>query len=39
MECGAWAAAHVIAHHGDYEGLPDRADYDAWRGLRRSVDR
>ncbi|MDX6718821.1 MAG: dehydrogluconokinase, partial [Solirubrobacteraceae bacterium] len=30
---GAWAAGHVVAHRGDYEGLPDRADYDAWRGL------
>ena len=39
MACGAWAAAHVIAHHGDHEGLPDRADYDDWRGLTRSVDR
>lgn len=36
---GAWAAGHVVAQLGDYEGLPDRADYDAWRGLAMAVDR
>ncbi|MEA2150817.1 MAG: dehydrogluconokinase [Solirubrobacteraceae bacterium] len=39
MATGSWAAGHVVAHLGDYEGLPDRADYDAWRGLRTAVDR
>jgi 2-dehydro-3-deoxygluconokinase len=39
MATGAWAAGHVVAHRGDYEGLPDRADYDAWRGLGTAVDR
>jgi sugar/nucleoside kinase (ribokinase family) len=39
METGTWAAGHVVAHPGDYEGLPDRADYDAWRGRRATVDR
>jgi sugar/nucleoside kinase (ribokinase family) len=38
MATGAWAAGHVVAHAGDYEGLPDRADYDGWRG-RTTVDR
>jgi 2-dehydro-3-deoxygluconokinase len=39
MATGAWAAGHVVAHLGDYEGLPDRADYDAWRGVMKAVDR
>jgi sugar/nucleoside kinase (ribokinase family) len=39
MTTGAWAAGHVVAHTGDYEGLPDRADYDAWRGRTAAVDR
>jgi sugar/nucleoside kinase (ribokinase family) len=39
METGTWAAGHVVAHAGDYEGLPDRADYDAWRGRSATVDR
>lgn len=39
MATGTWAAGHVVAHPGDYEGLPDRADYDAWRGLATAVDR
>lgn len=39
MATGAWAAGHVVAHPGDYEGLPDRADYDAWRGRTATVDR
>jgi 2-dehydro-3-deoxygluconokinase len=39
MATGAWAAGHVVAHPGDYEGLPDRADYDAWRGATTTVDR
>jgi 2-dehydro-3-deoxygluconokinase len=39
MATGSWAAGHVVAHAGDYEGLPDRADYDAWRGLGTAVDR
>jgi len=39
MATGGWAAGHVVAHLGDYEGLPDRADYDAWRGVTRVVDR
>lgn len=39
MATGAWAAGHVVAHRGDYEGLPDRGDYDAWRGLATAVRR
>jgi 2-dehydro-3-deoxygluconokinase len=39
MATGAWAAGHVVAHPGDYEGLPDRGDYDAWRGATTTVDR
>jgi len=39
MTTGSWTAGHVVSHLGDYEGLPDRADYDAWRGLRTAVDR
>jgi len=39
MATGTWAAGHVVAHVGDYEGLPDRADYDAWRGVTKAVDR
>jgi sugar/nucleoside kinase (ribokinase family) len=39
MATGAWAAGHVVAHRGDYEGLPDRADYDAWRGRTTALDR
>jgi sugar/nucleoside kinase (ribokinase family) len=39
MATGAWAAGHVVAHPGDYEGLPDRADYDAWRSRAATVDR
>jgi sugar/nucleoside kinase (ribokinase family) len=39
MATGTWAAGHVVAHMGDYEGLPDRADYDAWRGITTAVDR
>jgi 2-dehydro-3-deoxygluconokinase len=39
MATGTWAAGHVVAHPGDYEGLPDRADYDAWRGRTTTVDR
>lgn len=39
LATGAWAAGQVVAHPGDYEGLPDRADYDAWRGRTTTVDR
>lgn len=39
MATGAWAAGHVVAQLGDYEGLPERADYDAWRGPGRAADR
>ena len=39
MTTGAWSAGHVVAQLGDYEGLPERADYDAWRGLSMAVDR
>jgi hypothetical protein len=39
LASGAWAAGHVVAHRGDYEGLPDRADYDARHGLGTAVDR
>jgi 2-dehydro-3-deoxygluconokinase len=39
MATGTWTAGHVVSHVGDYEGLPDRADYDAWRGVTQAVDR
>jgi 2-dehydro-3-deoxygluconokinase len=39
MVTGAWVAGHVVAHLGDYEGLPDRVDYDDWRGLTPVIDR
>jgi 2-dehydro-3-deoxygluconokinase len=39
MTTGSWAAGHVVAHAGDYEGLPDRAEYDAWRRADRVADR
>jgi sugar/nucleoside kinase (ribokinase family) len=39
MTTGAWAAGHAVAQVGDYEGLPDRAEYDAWRGATTAVDR
>jgi 2-dehydro-3-deoxygluconokinase len=31
LATGAWVAAHVVAHPGDYEGVPTRSEYDAWR--------
>jgi 2-dehydro-3-deoxygluconokinase len=39
MTTGAWVAGHVVAHAGDYEGLPDHADYDAWRRAAPVTDR
>jgi 2-dehydro-3-deoxygluconokinase len=39
LATGAWAAGHAVAQLGDYEGLPDRADYDAWRCPGTAVDR
>lgn len=39
LATGTWVAAHVVSHPGDYEGLPDRADYDAWRAARAAVQR
>jgi 2-dehydro-3-deoxygluconokinase len=39
LRTGAWVAAHVVAHPGDYEGAPDRADYDAWRAGEAAVQR
>jgi 2-dehydro-3-deoxygluconokinase len=39
LRTGAWVAAHVVAHPGDYEGSPDRADYDAWRAGEAAVQR
>lgn len=39
MATGAWAAGHVVTHAGDYEGLPDRNDYAAWRGRTATVQR
>lgn len=37
LQTGAWAAGHVVAHRGDYEGLPFRSEYDAWRLDEASV--
>ncbi len=39
LTTGAWAAGQVVTHLGDYEGLPDRADYAAWRNTTAVVDR
>jgi len=39
LTTGAWAAGHVVTHVGDYEGLPDRHDYAAWRGDTTAIDR
>ena len=39
MRTGAWVAGHVVAQRGDYEGLPDRSDYDAWRSGTATVRR
>ncbi len=39
MRTGTWAAGHVVAQRGDYEGLPDLADYGDWRGLTKLVNR
>lgn len=39
MRTGAWVAGHVVAQRGDYEGLPDRSDYDAWRSGAATVRR
>ncbi|MFA9446383.1 sugar kinase [Egicoccus sp. AB-alg6-2] len=30
IEVGNWAASHVVAHLGDYEGFPTAADYRIW---------
>jgi sugar/nucleoside kinase (ribokinase family) len=39
MATGNWVAAHVVAHAGDYEGLPYRAEYEGWRTTREAVQR
>ena len=39
LATGAWAAGHVVSHAGDYEGLPDRADYAARVGETAVTDR
>ena len=39
LATGAWSAGHVVAHQGDYEGLPFRADYEAWATDRPTVHR
>jgi 2-dehydro-3-deoxygluconokinase len=39
LRTGAWVAAHVVAHPGDYEGLPDQAEYEAWRAGQAAVPR
>ncbi len=31
LDCGNWVASRVIAHAGDYEGLPSRQEYDDHR--------
>lgn len=30
LEVGNWAAANVVAHHGDYEGFPGADAYQEW---------
>ena len=30
LEVGNWAASHVVAHTGDYEGFPSLDDYRTW---------
>jgi 2-dehydro-3-deoxygluconokinase len=39
METGAWMAGHVVAHQGDYEGIPSRAEYDTWRSGESPIER
>ena len=36
---GNWSASQVVAHPGDWEGLPTANDYQAWRNSEKHVDR
>jgi sugar/nucleoside kinase (ribokinase family) len=31
LRLGSWVASRVVAHPGDWEGLPDRRELDRWR--------
>lgn len=31
LDTGVWAASHVVAQRGDWEGLPTTDDYERWR--------
>jgi 2-dehydro-3-deoxygluconokinase len=36
---GNWAAGQVVAHPGDWEGLPTAEEFDAWIKSERQIDR
>ena len=37
LEVGSWVASRVVAHTGDYEGLPDAAELAAFEDSRQEV--
>jgi 2-dehydro-3-deoxygluconokinase len=39
LDAGRWVASRVVSHVGDYEGLPERAEYDAYRDAEDPIHR
>lgn len=39
LDIGSWVASRVVSHVGDYEGLPDAAEFAAYEDSRRLVQR
>ncbi len=39
LEVGSWVASRVVSHAGDYEGLPDAAELEAFQGSGELVQR
>ena len=39
LDIGSWVASCVVSHAGDYEGLPDSAEFDAHTASARLVQR
>ncbi|ACQ79882.1 PfkB domain protein [Beutenbergia cavernae DSM 12333] len=39
VRSGAWTAARVVEHHGDYTGFPPLAEYEDWRAQRATLQR
>ena len=37
LDVGSWVASRVVAHTGDYEGLPDAAELAAFEDSRQEV--